>query len=45
MPRSQLAPEDRHDPDELVRVREERERGHRDLAVDAVPARDPERLV
>src|SRR6478752_4456341 len=33
-----LAPEDRHDADELVRMREERERGHGNLAVDAVPS-------
>src|SRR4051794_18514744 len=31
-----LAPEDRHDADELVRVREERNGGHRHLALDAV---------
>ena len=37
-----LPPEDDDDADELVRVGEERERGHRHLAVDSVPARDPD---
>src|SRR3954463_7735716 len=34
-----VAPEDDDDADELVRVREERERRHLDLALDAVGAR------
>src|SRR6266487_2869377 len=40
-----LTPEDRHDPDELVRMREQRERGHRDLTLDPVHACDPKSLV
>jgi hypothetical protein len=40
-----LAPEDRDDADELVRMRKERERGHRDVTLDAVQARDPKSLV
>ena len=40
-----LAPEDRHGPDELVGMREQRERGHRDLALDPVHACDPKSLV
>src|SRR5215212_8664994 len=35
---SLIAPEDDDDADELVRVREQRERGHLDLALDAVDA-------
>src|SRR5712692_7067323 len=40
-----LSPEDRDDPYELVRVREEWERRHGDLTLDAVHAGDPEALV
>src|SRR5215211_2408661 len=36
-----LAPEDRHDADELVGMRKERERGHGDVTIDAVAARGP----
>src|SRR4051812_8409496 len=40
-----LAPEDRHDADELVGMREQRERGHGDLTLHTVHARDPKSLV
>ena len=40
-----LAPEDRHDPDELVGMGEQRERGHGDLALDPVHACDQKSLV
>src|ERR671925_610014 len=40
-----LAPEDRHDADELVRLREERKGGDGDVTVDAVAARDTELTV
>src|SRR5262245_5153703 len=40
-----LPPEDPDDPDELVRLGEEREGGDRDLPVDAVPAQNPQLLV
>src|SRR5256885_882277 len=40
-----LAPEDRHGADELVGMREKRDRGDRYLAVDAVRARHLVRLV
>src|SRR6476646_2337485 len=40
-----LAPEDRDGSDELVVVREQRERGHRDLALDPVHACDSKSLV
>lgn len=40
-----LAPEDRHDPDELVGMGEQRERGHGDLALDPINACDPKSLV
>src|SRR5215475_3980408 len=40
-----LPPEDSDDPDELVSLGEERERGDRDLPVDAVPAQNPQLLV
>src|SRR5512132_4012388 len=40
-----LAPEDRHDPDELVGMGEQRERGHRDLTLDPVHACDQKSLV
>src|SRR6266536_3067907 len=40
-----LAPEDRHDPDELVGMGEQRERGHGDLTLDPINACDPKSLV
>ena len=40
-----FAPEDHDHADELVRMGEERKRGHGDLALDAVEARDPKLLV
>jgi len=40
-----LAPEDRHSPDELVCVGEQRERGHGDLTVDPINTCDPKSLV
>src|ERR1700730_5900363 len=44
-PLSLLTPEDRDDPDELVRVREEWERCHRDVTLDPVRARYAEVLM
>src|SRR6476659_3888163 len=40
-----LAPEDRHDPDELVGMGEQRERGHGDLTLDPINACDQKSLV
>jgi hypothetical protein len=40
-----LAPEDRHDPDELVGMGEQREGSHGDFTIDPINARDPKSLV
>src|ERR1051325_6150920 len=44
-PENLLSPEDRDDPDEFVRLGEERKRGHGESAIDAVAAGDPHLFV